>query len=469
MAQTDAMPAAPQPSPAERRGAPLWLVAATAVMALLILVLAVAETSITVAYLVDSRGEFISLFGLAFILVAGLYLWRQGRLYGSLPLVLPWLLYPIVTQGDQIIDNLSINPMRIVCDVLLAAIFAAPVAVVVLTARAAFEPKPGRRLAARPWLVLVPGLRQLAAGHRREGAAVLAATLLALEIWLAEQYLGTLMVGTLIVMIVGVLIFGSAPESPDADRSRQQARSERFALGVLLAGVVISLATYVGYTNQPGAYQGSPSFFMDPAEKDKNYRVDRIPVPGGAALSPAASPEAAELVRAALAADAHALERLLAGYHLLNRNYTYDFHNELFLRHQPLVPNYRAEGLKLVAEAAALRADADVRAARARQSLKDDDPLAALLEDVRDYLAFNVDRAPVLERMSAGFQRTQAGLQHAAHLYEGESKYLGAGLSDILKKYQRVVDAPELAPVTSEFMTMSRALYESYASRIVGF
>ena len=25
----------------------------------------------------------------------------------------PWLLYPVITQGDQIIDNLSINPMRV--------------------------------------------------------------------------------------------------------------------------------------------------------------------------------------------------------------------------------------------------------------------------------------------------------------------------------------------------------------------
>ncbi len=117
------------------RTAPAWLVLATAGMALLVLLLAVAETSISVAWLVDTNGEVISLAGVAFIVAAGLVVWRQGRLSASLPLVLPWLLYPIVTQGDQIIDNLSIEWMRAVVTVLLVAIFAAPVAVAVLAAR----------------------------------------------------------------------------------------------------------------------------------------------------------------------------------------------------------------------------------------------------------------------------------------------------------------------------------------------
>ena len=65
--------------------------------------------------------------GLAFITVAGLYLYKQQRLLGSLPLVVPWLLYPVITQGDQLIDNLTINQMRLVCQVLLALLFGAPV------------------------------------------------------------------------------------------------------------------------------------------------------------------------------------------------------------------------------------------------------------------------------------------------------------------------------------------------------
>jgi hypothetical protein len=204
---------------------------------------------------------------------------------------------------------------------------------------------------------------------------------------------------------------------------------------------------------------------MDPAQKDKNYQVDRIPVPGG----PVKPPAKAAQVRAALVANGRALERLLAGYHLLNRNYTYDFHNALFLRDTPLVPNYRNAGLVLVRQAKALRAFADERTMIARATLADDDPLAGLLDDLRGYLAFNFDRAPVLEDMSAGFERTQAGLQHAAHLYEGEAKYLGAGLSEILTKYQRVVDDPALASVTGEFTKTSRAIYEAYANHIVGF
>ena len=35
-----------------------------------------------------------------------------------------------------------------------------------------------------------------------------------------------------------------------------------------------------------------------------------------------------------------------------------------------------------------------------------------------------------LERMSAQFETTRAGLQHATHLYEGEGKYLGVQLAE---------------------------------------
>ena len=116
-----------------------------------------------------------------------------------------------------------------------------------------------------------------------------------------------------------------------------------------------------------------------------------------------------------------------------------------------------------------MRADADARATAARAPLSDADPLAALLDDVRAYVAFNFDRAPVLEQLSGTFARTPAGLQHAAHLYEGESKYLGTGLSQIAKKYEAVIDAPALSPVTGEFATIARSIYDAYAHHIVGF
>src|SRR5207249_3199586 len=122
----------------------------------------------------------------------------------------------------------------------------------------------------------------------------------------------------------------------------------------------------------------------------------------------------------------------------------------------PLAPNYRAAGLKLVDEARSLRADADRQSSAARATLSDGDPLAALLDDVRGYVAFVFDRAPILEGLSAGFERTEAGLQHAAHLYEGESKYLGAGLWALNEKYRSVLDAPAVAPFTREFSTTSR-------------
>jgi hypothetical protein len=423
---------------------PAWLLIATGVLALTILALAVAETDLKAHYLID-QGEFISVFGLAFIFVAGIYLYRRQQLAASLPLGFAWLLYPIITQGDQIIDNLAINPMRVICHVLLAAIFATPVAVIVMTLRYVME-KMGRSLG-------------------RSAKLRLSAALLTAEIWLAYAFLGTLMIVTLVIMIAGVLAYDAFAGASEADHAARRVRSERFALAVLLFGVAVSGSTYAAYKNAPGAYQGSPSFFMDPSQQASNYHLDRIPVPTGA-VTPPSSPEA---VAAALTAYARTLDKLLAGYHILDRNYTYDFHNALFLRHQVLLKDYRSAGLDRIAEARAMRADADAKGAAARAMLKDDDPLAALLDDLRAYTAFNFDRAPVLERMSAGFERTQAGLQHAAHLYEGESKYLGTGLSQIVNKHRVVVDAPGLASVTGEFAATSRAIYEAYAHHVVGF
>ena len=87
---------------------PAWLIAATGLLALGCLVMALAETNLWLHYLIDA-GESISLIGLAFIVVAGCYLYSRRRLLLSLPLAVPWLLFPVITQGDQIIDNLSIN------------------------------------------------------------------------------------------------------------------------------------------------------------------------------------------------------------------------------------------------------------------------------------------------------------------------------------------------------------------------
>jgi hypothetical protein len=442
---------------------PAWLIACTGALALVILALAVAETNLKAHYLID-QGEFISIFGLVFIAGASLYLYRARRLLVSLPLVFPWVLYPVITQGDEIIDNLSIDPMRIICHVLLAAIFATPVAVLVVAARYALSLRSGRSADAPRWTAFVPGLRQIAEGRLREGSALFASALLVAETWLADQYLGTLMIVTIIIMTIAVLVYGTLPER-DTAGATTRGRSERFALVVALGPVVLSAAAFVGYKNRPGAYQGSPSFFMDPSQKNAAYRLDRIVVPSQAPAMPADPAAAGE----ALTAYAHTLDKLIAGYHILDRNYTYDFHNELFLRHTPLVANYRTAGLALVEEARRLHLNADARAATVRAALGDGDPIAALLDDLRAYLAFMFDRAPTLERLSAGFAQTPAGLQHAAHLYEGEAKYMATVVAQLMEKHRAVFGSPAVASITGDLKASGHAIDAMYANRVVGF
>ncbi len=446
--------------------APTWLIAATAALALGILAMALAETNLWMHYVIDA-GESISLIGLGFILAAGLYLFSRGTLAASLPMTLPWLLFPVITQGDQLIDNLSINWMRFIVHLLLAAIFGIPVAVVVMAARYACASGPDR--APKRWLAVVPGLAQMASGRVREGSAVLAAMLFAVEAWVAVRFLGELMVITLVLMTWAVLMFGFWwPKVGPAEAASVEStprRSERFALGVLVAGVVVSLGLFVGYKNRPGAYQGSPSYFMDPSQKDAGFQLSAVPVPA----QPATSPAEAEPVRTALTGYAHAFERLVGGYYILDRNFNYDFHNHLFWRSTPLLANYRAVGLEKVREAESLRVAADAAADRARPALSPQDPLGALLDDVRSYAAFTFGRAPVLQRMAAEFVRTDAGLQHATHMYEGEGKVLGVRLAEILDKHKAVLASPVVMPVTSDFLTVSRSVHDLYANRIVGF
>jgi hypothetical protein len=354
--------------------------------------------------------------------------------------------------------------MRIICQVLLAAIFAMPVAAVVLAARSALAPKPGAPLVCRRWTAWFPGLRPLAEGRIREGTGLLAAALMAAEIWVADCFLGKLMVATLVGMILAALVYASWT-APATFSRLAAAAGERVALVVLLAGVAASLGIHFYFKDRPGAYQGSPSTFMAPGQKEHRYDIGRIAVPARAPALPAAAQSAQE----ALDDYGKTFERLLAGYHILDRNYTYDFHNHLFLRYTPLVANYRAAGLQKVEEARRLRAEADARGGEARARLAADDPLAALLDELQAYAAYNFDRAPVLERMSAEFERTPAGLQHAAHLYEGECKELGARLKDILNKHHAVLESPATAPVTREFFSTSETVYEAYAEHVVGF
>jgi hypothetical protein len=71
--------------------------------------------------------------------------------------------------------------------------------------------------------------------------------------------------------------------------------------------------------------------------------------------------------------------------------------------------------------------------------------------------------------LSAGFERTPAGLQHAAHLYEGEAKYMATVVGDLMRKHHAVLEAPAVASITSDLKASGRAIDEMYANRVVGF
>ena len=418
---------------------PSWLVVATGALTAAVLVMAVAETSLWMHYLIDA-GESISLAGLAFIAVAGLYLSLRQRLRPALPLTLPWLLFPIITQGDQIIDNLSINWMRLIVHLLLALIFFMPVGIVVAAAR--------YRSSRRP---------------TRQRAALIAALLFALELWVAVRFLGLLMVITLLAMIAVTLAYGLLRPSPETtDRLR---RGEKRARLALVAGILLSAGLFFGFKNRPGAYQGSPAAYMDPAQQSAAFQLDRILVPSGPVVEP---PDPGAVSRA-LSGYAAALQELLAGYYILDRNYNYDFHNRLFLRDTPLLPGYREAGLRRVVSARRLLTIAEGNYRAIRGSVGDGDAIAALMDDVRAYAQYSFARASTLERMSGEFEKTEAGLQHATHLYEGEGKMLGVQLNALLQKHQAALSAAAALSATTEFARTSREIYDAYANRIVGF
>jgi hypothetical protein len=353
--------------------------------------------------------------------------------------------------------------MRLITHVLLAALFGAPVAAIVMAARHALAPAPDRPATEPRWTALVPGLGLIARGQGREGGAMLAAALIGFQLIVAHLLLGTLMVATLVLMLLATVAWGSRAET-----ERASARiSEGFALGALAVGVLLSFALYVGFKNRPGAYQGSPSYLLDPSQNAAGYAFDRVVVPPGPVA--ALPPDVAQSVRDALSGEARALEKLLAGYYIVDRAYTHDFHNALFLRNWPVMPGYRGVALARIEEARLLAVDTQAGAAASRARLSDADPLAALLDDVREYVAFNFERARVLERLSADFERTQAGLQHAAHIYEGEGKLVGLGLTRLRDKHRATLDAPAVAPLAVEFERISASIHEAYANRIVGF
>ena len=439
--------AAPAPESSAAPGPPRWLVLVTVAATLGLLAISVAETTLWMHFVVD-RGEWISLGGLAFIFAAGLVLHRQGRLRRSLPLVLPWVLYPVVTQGDQLIDHLSIGWMRVIVHAILALLFAGPVAVIVL--------------AAGP-------LRAFGGPRRRERGAILALGLLTLEMLVAQRYLGTFMVMTLAAMMLGVCAYLWALAGNPSFRLVRAtgARADRLALLALIGSCILSLGLYAGYKNRPGAYQGSPHYYHDPSQRDAAYPMAAVQVPAGSAAPLSAG--VAEEARGVLAEYGAVLEELLAAYYVMDRNYNYWFHNELFLRNTPVLAGFREASLQRIAAARARAAAADARLSQLRGGVPAGHPLRAFAEEVGAYVHFNLRRAAILERMTADFQQTKAGLQHATHVYEGEGKAIGAVLAEVLAKHQRTLDDPALAAVTGGFVETAGRIRDAYANRIVGF
>ena len=412
---------------------PRWLILSTIAFTLLILAMAVAETNLWMHFLVD-RGEYISVAGVVCIALVGLYLHGKHALRVSLPLFIPWLLYPVVTQGDQLIDNLTINQMRLVCHVILAVIFGGPM-VVTMHAIHNFWP----------------------AISARQSSLIIAGFFL-LETWVAYAFLGWYMIATLAILAAGYLVVRMF--------NPRWTLTESLALKLMVGGVVISLGLFFGFKNRPGAYQGSPAAFLDPTQQDSIYNLTRIAVPA-VESTPAIAPAAATELGSVLAAYGDVLKGLVHAYWLMDRNYNYQFHNELFWRSTPLVPEFRTKALQEVLVMRSLARVTDERAATLRTSFPENSQSAVLFDEVREFVAFNLRRATMVEEMTAGFIKTKAGVQHATHLCEGEAKLVSSMLGDLVKKHDVALE--RLGPLTASFRESSRQVFDQYANRIVGF
>ena len=419
------------------REIPRWLVVSTVAFTLLILAMAVAETNLWMHFLVD-RGEYISVAGVVFITLVGFHLHRRKALKGSLPLFIPWLLYPVLTQGDELIDNLSINQMRLVCDIILAVIFAAPIVVGIVAMDAYVV-----RLSRSALTVIVMGA-------------------LAVEIGVAYAFLGWYLIWTLVAM--GGLFLLAAAGGVDTNRLQM---ADSMALKVMVAGSILSLGLFFGFKNRPGAYQGSPAAFMDPSQKDAIYDLSRISLP--AASTETLAPDIRAEAHDVLAGYGDVLGGLVHAYWLMDRNYNYSFHNELFRRSTPVVPDFRTKALQEILKMRALAAVTDRRAGTLRNRLPANAPTALLVEETREFVAYNLRRATITEQMSSEFIKTKAGLQHATHLYEGEAKMLDVLFERIVEKHRGVLNNSTFIPVAAALMASAQQIHETYGNRIIGF
>ncbi|MBI2821059.1 MAG: hypothetical protein HYX74_02430 [Acidobacteria bacterium] len=464
--QTVSMPQRGWPGP------PAWFLVLTAVFTLLLVAMAVAETTLWFHFLVD-RGESLSLVGLGFAFLVGTYLYRRRQLDSSLILFIPWLLYPVLTQGDQLIDSLTMNQMRLVCNLILAVIFMAPLAIVTQATCHFLAPVPGQAPGKRRWTLVLPGLRLIEQGRAREGAHLLAMTLLLLELWIAYRYLGQLLVLTLLALgLLLLFLFTWRASGPlRIERSplhRRPLLSQRLALAVLLAGLIASSGLYLGLKNRTMAHQGGhPHHHHGATDEEEAYDLQQIVVPPG--KPQVLSPQVAAQAGAALQEYARVLQGLLHGYYVLDRNYNYAFHNALFIRNTPVLPGFRARALSEISQARRLAADADARLQEVLPILPEEEPMAAFLREVRGSVSYNLGRASLLEGMSAEFEKSEPGLQHATHLYEGEGKALGAGLMRVLDKHRSTIEDRAVSELCDPFVKSCQEIQRVYANRIVGF
>ena len=374
----------------------------------------------------------------------------------------------MITQGDQLIDNMAINQMRVVVHLILAVIFVAPVAVLVLSLRHILTPGPNDSVRPRFWTVAFPGLRSLEQGRDREGVLLMTMTFLLIELWVAHMFLGSLMVGTLALMGVGVLFYGSFTLGfPGVGGSRfAGVVGEKAALVVLVAGVALSFSSYVFYKNRPTT-QVVGSLAHEHSTEGTGYALDQNLAAVARPNQPSA--EAAGHVREVFDDYSRALNGLFDAYYLLDRNYNYRFHNELFLRNTPIMYEFRSRALAQIAEMKELGWATTAKLEGIDSLLPADRGLAAFLHEIHHFVEHNFERAEELEVMSAEFEKTKAGLQHATHLYEGEAKIFGIGLMEVLGKHRGVMESEELAQLATSFVVASNEIFDAYANRIVGF
>jgi hypothetical protein len=227
----------------------------------------------------------------------------------------------------------------------VAAIFATPVAVIVLAARYVLAPK--ARTSLRTWDSVFSGTsparrRTFARGYRRSGGGVLAA-----EMWLADQYLGTLMIVTVIPDTVRAAVRIAGVGQPDVHARVHATR--RWRSPCSWSASVFSAAASFGYKNRSRARIRESDGLHGSSQPESGYSLDRVPVPGS---TPRASRSGGTRSAWSLCARARAV---MGGYHIVDRNLlttsTTTVHADT-----PLLPNYRASRYQKVEEARALRA-----------------------------------------------------------------------------------------------------------------